>query len=315
MKLPPLKSLYYFAIVAQRGSLVQAAEELHVTHGAISHQIRELEEWLGTPLFRRTGRKLVLTEKGAILARDVKAGFAQLSEAVERTQEKPVRPVVISTLPSFAAKWLVPRLNAFRMAHPTISIFVSATPEVEKLQPGGADIAVRYGYGKWDDLHAERAYQAVFFPVCSPAFLNEHGPLNAPRDLVDLPLLADPDITWEVTDSWRAWFDHAGIGDMPLNIQLNFGTNALMLQAAMDGLGIGLSNNLLAGDDLRAGRLVRVTDVVLPSTAAYYLVRQKRVEPDVLTTLAWLKQELARFLKENGSEQDPAGGHGDGGTA
>lgn len=287
MNLPPLKSLRYFMIAAKHKSLTKAALELNVTHSAISHQLKFLEEYLGQPLFRRVGRRLELTEMGLQLQPGLERAFRQIIDSLESIKPEK-RPLVVTTLPSFAARWLLPRLGSFRQAHPGIDVHLSTTSDVEDLVHGAADIGIRYGAGSWPDLVSQLLSHAEFFPLCAPSFLKKHGRPATPLELSKLPLLGDPDIRGRGEETWRAWFRSAGIDEADIEISLHFDTNALMLQAAIDGLGIGLSNDLFVKDDLKSGRLIRLFDVTWKSQFSYYLVHRPYIDPRIKAFSSWL---------------------------
>lgn len=290
-KLPPLKSLRYFLAAARKSSLTLAAADMNVTQSAISHQISSLEEWLGAPLFVRTSKRLELTESGRQLIPDLERAFSLMERAIEKVAPRN-KPLVVTTLPSFAAKWLVPRLLSFRRLYPGIDVHLSTTSEAEDIANGAADVGVRYGPGHWQGLEAIFLAKGAFFPVCSPGFLKEHGGISNPGDMLRLPLLGDPDTLGRGEETWRAWAALAGVKNQDVDIVLHFDTNALMLQAALDGLGVGLSNELMCGDDLRAGRLVRLFDVTLKSNFDYYLVYSLKGDERITAFANWVTDAI-----------------------
>jgi len=268
---------------------------LHVTHSAVSHQIKALEEWLGVKLFRRSGRNVELTNIGQALLPDLERAFQQIAQAIDRIKPEN-KPLIVTTLPSFAARWLVPRLNTFRHKHPHLDVHLSTTTTTENLVGGAADIAIRYGPGHWPDLQATLLCHGEFFPVCSPEFIQQNGPIDTPSDLLRVPLLGDPDNLGRGEKTWYAWAKLAGIKDEGLDIILHFDTNALMLQAALNGLGVGLSNELLCNDDLRSGRLVRLFDITLKSDFDYYLVHRHGADPRIVAFSEWIMESMKEYL-------------------
>jgi|SRR5689334_2301335 len=301
-RLPPLNALRSFEVAARHLSFSKAAEELHVTHSAISHQIKALEEWLGTPLFRRVNRGLLLTEPGQAYLRPVRESFQKLGEATWRLKAKGRSgPLTVSVMPSFASKWLVPRLRTFRERHPDIDVRVSATPDLIDFDRDDVDVAVRYGRGNWStELRSDLLIRESMFPVCSPKLLEGPLPLKTIQDLRHHTLLTDYD--WRV-DFWQLWLDAAGITDLVPQHSLSFNYSNLMLQAAIDGLGVALTQNALAGDDLVAGRLVRLFDVTLPTDFAYYVVTPSlaAMRPKIVAFRDWLIDEA------NLGREDPTG--------
>ena len=291
-RLPPLNALRSFEVAARHLSFTKAAAELHVTHSAISHQIKALEEWLGIPLFRRVNRGLLLTESGQAYLRPVRESFQRLGEATWRLKAKGRSgPLTVSVMPSFASKWLVPRLRRFRERHPDIDVRVSASPDLTDFDREDVDVAVRYGRGHWStDLRVDLLIRESMFPVCSPKLLEGPLTLKTIQDLRHHTLLTDYD--WRV-DFWQLWLDAAGVTDLVPKHSLSFNYSNLMLQAAIDGLGVALTQNALAGDDLAAGRLVRLFEVTLPTDYAYYVVTPSltATRPKIVAFREWLVDE------------------------
>jgi LysR family glycine cleavage system transcriptional activator len=295
---PPLKAVRYFEAAARHLSFSKAAEELNVTHSAISHQIKALEEWVGQPLFDRTGRALRLTEAGRQFLPPVRSAFQQLADAAQDLRQLcHGGPLTVSVLPSLASKWLVPRLYDFRAKHPEIEVRISATDRVEQIGQGGIDIAIRYGRGRWPGVETELLLQDDLFPICSPALLNGDAPLKEPSDLQHFNLLNDS--TWEAArfDFWHQWLAQAGVTGLELKGGFSFNYSNLLVQAAVDGLGIALGNTLLAGDDLKAGRLVKPFDITISLDTAYYIVygRDALKRPKIRVFRDWLVDQIAPF--------------------
>jgi LysR family glycine cleavage system transcriptional activator len=293
---PPLKAVRYFESAARHLSFSKAAEELNVTHSAISHQIKALEEWVGQPLFERTGRALRLTESGRQFLPPVRSAFRQLSEAAEDLRQAcRGGPLTVSVLPSMAVKWLVPRLYDFRAKHPEVEVRISATDRVEQIGQGGIDIALRYGRGRWPGVETELLLQDDLFPIASPLVVDGDPPLRQPSDLQHFNLLNDS--TWEAArfDFWHQWLEHAGVTGLELKGGFSFNYSNLLVQAAVDGLGIALGNTMLAGDDLRAGRLVKPFDISVPLDTAYYVVytRDALKRPKIRAFRDWLMDQTA----------------------
>jgi LysR family transcriptional regulator, glycine cleavage system transcriptional activator len=290
-RLPPLNALRCFEVAARHLSFTKAAEELNVTHSAVSHQIKALEEWLGMQLFRRVNRGLMLTEPGQAYLKPVREAFERLGEATRRLRSKGRSgPLTVTVMPSFAGKWMMPRLRRFRERHPDIDVRISANSQVVDFNREDVDLAVRYGRGHWPGLKVELLMRESMFPVCSPKLLDGPLPLRTPADLRHHALLNDFD--WQI-DLWQLWFDAAGIPGQVPNHALSFNYSNLMLQAAIDGLGVALSQNVLAGDDLAAGRLVKPFDISLPSEFAYYVVTPEVTaeQPKIKAFRDWLFAE------------------------
>jgi LysR family glycine cleavage system transcriptional activator len=281
MRLPPLHTLRVFEAAARHRSFTRAAFELHVTHGAVSRQIKALAELVGAPLFDRRGRDMVPTPAASALMDSVAAAFRKLEEALAvAAGRRPGRPLVVSVLPSFAARWLVTRLPDFAARHPDIDVLLRATQAAE--DPGdGVDAVVRYGRGGWTGLDAVRLFPEELFPVCSPRFRGGRLP-RRPRDLLSVPLLHDVDAPWEL------WLRAVGVTEPAPPAGLSFSDSSHLLAAAMAGQGVALARSVLAADELAAGRLVRVGRAV-PARRAYYVAWPRRhADPRVEAFVRWL---------------------------
>jgi len=295
---PPLNSLRAFEAAARHLSFTKAAEELHVTPAAISHQIKGLEEQLGVPLFRRLTRALRLTEAGQAALPALRDGFGKLAEAVDLMRAHEESGVVtVSTEPSFAAKWLVPRLDRFRAAHPELEVRLDATDRLADFQRDNVDLAVRYGGGDYPGVEAELLLSEEIFPVCSPTLLDGPRPLARPEDLRHHTLIH---LDWDLEDvgapTWRMWLLAAGVSDVDFTRGPVFSMKSLALQAAIEGQGVALASSVLVADDLSAGRLIMPFDVSVcdPLDFAYYVVVPKRSAnlPKVAAFRGWLLDEI-----------------------
>jgi LysR family transcriptional regulator, glycine cleavage system transcriptional activator len=291
-RLPPLTAVRYFEAAARHLSFTKAAQELHVTHSAISHQIKALEEWLGVPLFRRLNRSLMLTEAGQAYARPVREVLEKLGEASRalRSREQ-TGTLTVSVMPSFAAKFLVPRLGAFRRAHPDIDVRISASERLVDFAREDVDIAVRSGRGNWPGLRVDWLVRENLFPVCSPKLLSGPIPLKSPADLLQHTLMHDSD--WP-DSMWQRWLGVAGVKADQRKPSLSFNYSNLMIQAAIDGLGVALAQEALVRDDLASGRLVKPFDIDMPSDYANYVVTPEAAaeRPKVKAFREWLLAEI-----------------------
>jgi LysR family glycine cleavage system transcriptional activator len=266
-RLPPLSTLPVLEAAARLQSFSAAAEELHVTHGAISHQIRSLEDHLGVALFAREGRRVVLTPAGATLADAVRGALGQVAEAVEALSPmERERKLKISVLPSFASRWLMPRLGRFLEAHPQYEISVEATQNLANFNTDGVDIAIRHGVGPWPGVHAERLAGDTYFPVASPKFRRGKLPTK-PAQLAGLPLFRAE------AGLWESWFDAAGIGKLKPSVTgIDYNDATLFLQQAIAGEGIALTRRSLIGDDIENGHLKKLFDIEIDAGKSYFLV-------------------------------------------
>ena len=294
MRLPPLKSVHYFEAAARLQSFTKAAAELNVTHSAISHQIKALEEWLGQPLFERKTRQVRLTEAGKRFVGPVKSAFEQISGgAAEIATYGKDRPLTVTALPSLSAKWLVPRLSDFQRKHPDVQVRLSATSTVEAIGARDIDIGIRFGRGDWDGVETELLAANVVFPVCSPNLLMPDKPIKEPRDLLKYPLLTDIDWMRSGYDEWADWLRAAGVGDQKIQSNLSLNYSNLLVQAAIDGLGIAMGNVITAGDDLKHGRLIKPLDFSVDLDTGYWVVYGKGAlrQPKVKAFRDWVMEQ------------------------
>jgi LysR family glycine cleavage system transcriptional activator len=270
-RLPSLNGLRAFEAAARHLSFTKAAEELNVTQTAISHQIKRLEEELGRKLFVRQNRTLALTAEGRDYLPGIRAAFQDLRLATERLKRKENEHVLtVSTLTSFATKWLVPRLSRFQELHPSIDVRVTTSMALVDFARDGVDVGIRFGHGKWPGLRADWLMADELFPVCSPALLRGKAPLRTPKDLEHHTLLHT---THDMEDDWRMWLTAAGL---PANISkqpgLTFDLQFMTVQAAIDGLGVAIGRTAIVESDIAKGRLVVPFDMALPADAGIYLV-------------------------------------------
>jgi len=268
--LPSLNGLRAFEAAARHLSFTRAADELHVTQTAISHQIRRLEEQIGIPLFVRRNRALELTREAQDYLPAVRTAFDDLRRATARLR-RPDREgiLTVSTTASLAAKWLVTRVAAFQDANPGIEVRITTSAQLVDFRRDDVDMAVRYGRGSWPGLRAHWLMAEDIFPVCSPALLVQEKPLRCPEDLANHTLLH----ATVSREDWQLWLTAAGL---PLSISarrgLSFDQSFMAIQAAVEGLGVALGRTRFVEADIAAGRLVVPFDVVLPANAGFYIV-------------------------------------------
>jgi len=264
--LPPLSALRAFEAAARHLNFTRAAEELHLTHGAISHQMKSLEASVGVALFRREGKKLLLTDAGQRFASRLRDLLGDLRAAVaEVGKRRDQQELTISVLPSFASLWLIPRLARFHAAHPEIDVNIRATQALAEFGPDGVDLAIRMGAGGWPGLVAEKLFDEEVFPVASPR-LNGGALPKRPEALAREVLLRSE------RQPWTPWFRAMGLdwpepGRGPI-----YSDETLLVQAAAEGIGVALARGALVAADLATGRLVRLFPRRVPSRTAYYLV-------------------------------------------
>jgi LysR family glycine cleavage system transcriptional activator len=288
-RLPPLNALRAFEAAARHLSFTRAAAELHVTQTAISHQIRALEERLGVRLFRRLPRGLLLTEEAQRYLPPVRDAFDRIAAATAQLAAGGSSgSLTVSVLPSFAAKWLVPRLGRFRAAHPDLDLRISASSQLVDFARDDVDVGIRMGRGHYPDLRVDRLFGESMVPVCAPELQNGAHPLRRPEDLRQHVLLHDDDHS-----GWQLWLELAGVEGVDAGRGPVFTDSAMVVQAAAEGQGVALARSVLAAGDLAAGRLVRPFEVSVPHDLAYYLVSPEATaeQPRIRAFRAWLLVE------------------------
>ena len=288
----PLLALRAFAEVGRHGSMKRAAEALGVTSGAVSQQIRQLEERVGVPLFVRSRHRMVPTEAGERVHPALLMAFDQIEQALRTLEaERARKAITISTVPAFAASWLVPRLGSFTSRYPDIEVRIEASPGLVDLRRDGVDVAIRHGLGHYPGLLSERLIAPVLVPVASPALLAAGAPIREPADCLAYPLLQDADRA-----DWALWL--AAHGE-PADPRAARGTaledDYLLIRAAQAGQGLALVPQEYAREEIAAGRLAQALDKPWPARFAYYLVMRADVarRPEVEAFVDWIR-ELAR---------------------
>lgn len=286
----PLLALRAFTEVGRHGSIKHAAVALGVTSGAVSQQIRLLEERVGLPLFVRSRQRMGLTEAGARVHPGLVMAFDQIENALHTLEAARTRPsITISTQPSFAASWLVPRLGRFTHRHPEIEVRVEASSALVDLQRERVDIAIRHGLGQYPGLLAQPLMAPVLLPVASPGLLASMAPVYTPADCLAYPLLQDADRA-----DWALWLAAHGEADDPRAERgTAFEDDYLLIRAAVAGQGLALVPQEYAHEEITAGRLVQVLDKPWPARFAYYLVTLPHAmqRPEVQAFADWISEE------------------------
>ena len=293
-RLPPLNALRAFEAAGRHLSLTRAAEELHVTPAAVSHQIKTLEDYLGVKLFRRMNRALLLTDAGQACLPGLRQGFEHLAEAVDAARLQIAhRALTVSVAPSFGAKWLVPRLDHFYAKNPDVDVRVDASTRLVDPLREDIDLCIRYGQGNYPGLHVECLMAEEVIPVCSPELLKGPKALHTPADLRHHTLLhADLPFKDGYPD-WRMWLAAAGVKDFDADRGPRFTMASMAVQAAVAGQGVALAGSVLVEDDIEAGRLVNPFEMRFPVKFAYYLVypEANMKQPRIVAFSNWLKAE------------------------
>lgn len=318
-QLPPLNALRAFDAAARHLSFSKAAEELHVTTAAISHQIKSLEDYLGVQLFHRLNRGLALTEAAQAGLPKLEEGFARLAEAVHQIlQHDQGEVLTVRVAPSFAAKWLVPRLQHFSALHPGIDLRIAADANLidAKSSPDTAwdqsryqevDMEIRFGAGDYPGCRVDKLFPVSAVPLCSPRLLEGKHPLRTPEDLRYHTLLHDG-TAYEGHPDWTAWLKAAGVEGVDGGRGLHFNYAALALEAAIDAQGVLLSLDVLATTDLAAGRLVIPFELSLPVThASYYVISPEATagQAKIVAFREWLLAEVRELQREQQAGKNP----------
>ncbi len=296
-RLPSLNALRAFWAASKHRSFAEAAEELHVTASAVSLQIRQLEDELELKLFERTPKGLILTGEGAKLLPGINQAFENLRSSIAALDEaaQSEARLAISVAPSFAAKWLLPRLGGFLERHPEIEVDVKASIELADFADEEVDLAIRYGAGAYPGLSVELLLRDIMFPVCSPELLMRHGQRDPANVFREAPLLHDVSADRDSSvPSWKMWLKAAGLSEVDWRKGPRFNQTAMALDAALSGLGIALAPAVLIDADLAAGRLVRLASDELRGDFAYYLVHphDKASLPSLQQFKTWLRGSL-----------------------
>ena len=286
-RLPPLSALRPFEAAARLESFSRAAEELHLTHGAISRQVRALEDHVGAELFTRHGKRVTLTASGRAFAERVRGALHEIQVAAEAVgSRRRENRLTVSVLPSFASRWLMPRLIHFMEAHPEIEVSVIATIALANFTTDEVDIGIRFGRGPYPPLVCEPFLDDEWFPVASPKLKTP----KHPRDLLHMRLIR------EDRDYWDEWFVAAGVQlEKPLAGGPYFNDATYSIQAAVRNEGIALARRSIIGEDLERGTLKRLFRIAVQTNERYWFVSPRELNelPKVRAFRDWVKSELA----------------------
>jgi len=287
----PLNALRVFEAVATELSFTSASETLHVTPAAVSMQIKTLEEYLQVPLFRRTGRAVALTPEGQQLLPGVRRGLEDLQQAMQQLRQNRVGgPLNVTTVASFLQKWLLPRLPLFHEQHAEIDLRIHTSRRPVDFAHTDFQCAIRMATGPSPGLYYEMLLDEWFIPVCSPELLERIGPMRGPEDLKRYPLLRSSDEPWHLwtrPSGERDWKEHGTAYDDSVTV----------LAAAEQGQGLALTRWCLAARDLKSGRVVRASSIIVPCPRSYYFVCPESYlsMPKVKQWLAWLREVARAF--------------------
>lgn len=294
----PLLGLRAFTEVGRHGSVKTAAETMGVTPGAVSQQIRQLEERVGVTLFERCHRGLHLNEDGARVHAMLARAFDQIESALEILDSISAgQTLTVNTVPSFAASWLVPRLGRFNERRPDIEVRVEATDKLVDLKRDGVDVALRHGLGEYRGLDARKFLTPVLVPVASPAVLAEGPAITSPADCLAYPLLQDSDRA-----DWVLWLKALGVDDDPRAERgPSFEDDLLLIRAAVAGQGLALVSDVYAREEIELGRLALALECEWPRQFAYYAVTRPQADqkPAIAAFIDWLMEEANAEVASN----------------
>jgi len=296
--IPPLNPLRAFEVAARHLSFTRAADELFVTPSAVSHQIKTLEENLGIALFVRDTKSLALTAAGKAYLPGIQEAFKQVMYATQQLRQSQGTPSLkINLPPTFAVKWLIPRMRRFMQAYPDIDLEISTSKHMVDFTREDFDMAVRYGRGIYPGLHSELCLPVEVFPVCSPALMQGEHPLRTPADLKHHVLLHDNSTYSDVSNpDWGMWLEHAGVSDVDVTRGPSFWPSHLVIAAAVDGLGVALVKKNWVMKDLADGLLVRPFDVTLPVEFSYFMVypQDRAADARIAAFVSWVHEERSK---------------------
>jgi len=311
-QLPPLNALRAFEAVARHGSFTKASEELYVTRAAISHQIKHLEDYLGFALVERHNRSITLTRAGEAALPKLREGFNSLADAVHLMRTQLGNDSInVWIAPSFASKWLVPRLHRFSQQYPEIDMRISGESKLvdatensnsldELFRAHDIDVMIRFGSGDYPGCQVEKLFAVEAVPLCNPALLTDREhPLRTPDDLRFHTLLHD-DTPYVGRPSWARWLKLADVEGVDVKRGLRFNQVSLGMEAAIDGQGVLLSMDILARHDIEAGRLCIPFDLSMPLEHAYHVIRPQNASSNQRSTdkfIQWLLDESRMISK------------------
>lgn len=294
-RLPQISALRAFEVAARCLSFTQAARELNVTQGAVSHQVKGLEELLGVKLFHRERQRLRLTDNGLGYLPFVREAIDRLKAGADYLNARENSGVLtVSVSPNFAAKWLVNRMGDFNRNAPDIDLRITASMDHVDFDSNDVEMAVRHGHGDWPDLHVTKLTREDIFPVASPEFLRANPGLRSPADLMQQTLLNDTS-----RNDWPLWFAAADLDAEKVVLGPSFDQTNIVIDAAIAGQGVALARSALAAHDIRTGKLVRMFDVSLPAPYGYFIVCPKATadQNKIVRFRDWLIAEAAADLE------------------
>jgi LysR family glycine cleavage system transcriptional activator len=292
-RLPNFSALRAFEAAARHENFSRAAEELHLTHGAISHQVRALEEDLGRPLFVRNGRQVKITSDALKFAQFLGKSFADIAMAADAMRAASVNQrLTVSSIPSFAARWLAPRLGRFIDLYPDTEVVLQSSGQLQDLARDGIDVGLRFGRGNYPGMVVQRLMGDVYYPVVSPHYRGGHLP-TAPQDLRQHTLLRS-------VEPWTPWLRAAGVEMTEPSGGVMFEDLSMLIRSAADGNGVALVRHVVAMQEIASGQLMRLFDIATPCPDEYFFVSPPgaAAKPQVTAFRDWLLEEIDAFQRQ-----------------
>ncbi|MEH6456948.1 MAG: transcriptional regulator GcvA, partial [Cocleimonas sp.] len=302
-RLPPLNSIRAFEATARHLSFSRAADELNVTPGAVSQQVKVLEDYLDLKLFKRKNRMILLTDEAQICLPLLSQGLDKLSQGIETIREQNNdKPLTITASPTFASRWLLPRLTSFQQQFPDIDVRIEATNELADLVNDDIDVGIRFGTGEYSGLEADYLFSQNVIPVCKPSLLEGENRIQSPEDLKKHTLLHAGSEYFIMDDKthvdWEMWFATVGVNDIDARHGLHFSQYNLLIEAAIRGQGVALVGDAIISDEIKTGQLVKLFEETdIPLSFSYYLAYSKNKTnlPRVKIFRQWLLNEVKKL--------------------
>lgn len=289
--LPPLGALRFFEAAARLTSFSRAADELHVTHAAVSHQIRQLEEWFGRPLFLREKRGVRLAPDAGQLAQVLSSSFERISAEASLLKLRTKSEITVACIPSIATRWLIPALGNFLGAHPDITVKVIYAMAEQRLREIGSDVLITLGADRSESVSCERLFSRVNRPVASPRYLESRGPLSSPQQIAAADLLHD-----ETPAHWQQWFARAGLEPTGVARGPVFQDFNLLATAAIAGHGVALCPTEVCRREIENGDLIVLSEISVLEAESYFLIRKTNSSKAAALFCDWFKGLLAYGL-------------------
>jgi LysR family glycine cleavage system transcriptional activator len=295
-RLPNLAALRAFEAAARHQNFSRAADEVHLTHGAISHQVRALEQELGVPLFVRNGKRIAITPEGERFSAVLRKALGEIAAVAEEIKAGARHPrLTITALPSFAARWLSQRLGGFIDQHPLLEVMLQSSGQLTDFSREAVDVGIRFGRGHYPGLLTELLMTDSYYPVASPRFNGGKLP-RTPQELVPGTLLRCDG------EPWLPWFKAAGLNRREPSGGLVYEDSSMLVRAAAEGRGIALARDAIVQTELASGELVRLFDIAIPCELSYYFVCRPEAmqKPQVRAFHDWLFEQAGRAGDKGG---------------